>query len=151
MTNAAEYVEFCNAMTSAQLCYRGQVLEEETLNAYWQALRVRAQLPLRAIVKAIDAACRESREWFPTAYQIETHAKAIAKTLDTPRGDLSRPALPEPTQRLSGTEFDKRVEEIGNAARTGLITPAQFWELMQGAIEKAPKRECKIGEYGRRH
>jgi hypothetical protein len=77
--------------------YPGCNASKTAADSWWRFLR---ELPEDAVRKAFRLAIKASPDRCPTAAQIRAHAEAVAKTLGTPKADLTLPALPEPEPEL---------------------------------------------------
>ena len=118
---------FVKAVWFTHDLYPGLMPGKTTVKHWWQYLR---DLPEQAVRGGFRLAVKASPDRCPTAPQIRAHAEAVAKTLDTPRADLSLPALPEPEltlppdnpfaeklEQYKRGETPKRIEEVKQAVR----------------------------------
>lgn len=89
----AEPAWFTHSVVMLYDLYPGAYIGPTTVRSWWGYLR---DVPTEALRAAFRLAIRASPDRCPSAAQVRAHAEAVAKTLDGPKPDMTRLALPEP-------------------------------------------------------
>jgi hypothetical protein len=99
---------FVKAVWTLYELYPGYQPGKTTAESWWGYM---SGLPEDAVRKAFRLATEATPDRIPTAPQVAAHARAVAKTLGTPKADLTLPALPEPEPELpEGNPFAAKLE-----------------------------------------
>jgi hypothetical protein len=85
------------------------------------------------VAQALERAVSESPSFAPAAPLVKAHCSAIAKTVGTPRPDLTRAALPEAAPDIS-PELRAAFDEINEQVRAGTLDSGKAGAAYMRAI-----------------